>query len=263
MSPVDYDIQPLRVLYADNDTMNYVSREAGNMPVTFRGVYQMARPSESPDGTRVAVQGTKTAHPAEQAADPSELKIFVIDLQTDSATQISPDSATPAESPTWFNTSNKIAYSTFSPTDGVDIHIYDLDQGKETLVIENAGWHGLAVSKDDTKIFVPNSMRVYSTATGELLADLKDEASAGIALAGFTLLTTAGDSNSPFLDGDWSPDGTQLVFDVVEVEHSEPHTTIFTMNIDGTNIQAVAGPLDVNPDFSNNFNFSQSNPIWI
>jgi hypothetical protein len=263
MSPVDFSIRTTRAVYANNNEIFYVTPTGINQNVAFPGIYQMARPSLSPTGLRVAVQATRTPHGPEEAADPTELQIFVVDVAPDIVTQISPDEAVPHESPVWFNQSNKIAYSSFSERDGVDIHIYDLDQNKEVLTIQNAGWHGIAVSKDDTKIFVPNSMRIYSAVTGELLVDLKATVTAGLAAAEFPLASNIGDSGSPFLDGDWSPDGTQLVFDAIIVDHSEPHSVLFTMQADGTGITAITDRLEVNPDFSNNFNFSQVNPIWL
>lgn len=263
MSPVDFDISASKAVYADDDTLYIVSPDGRTSPVTVTGLYQMARPTLSHDGSRVAVQATRTAHAAGDAADPSELKIFVVDLADGSWEQISPDGTVPNESPTWFNQSNRLAYSSFSPTAGVDIHIYDLDKQREVLTIEDAGWHGLAVSKDDGRLLVPNSLKIYDTITGQQIADVNDSLSLGLLGLGYQVVADAGDADSPFLDGDFSPDDKELVVDVAILRQGETRSLIVTINLQTNFVKVAAGPLSVNPAFSNNFNFSQVNPLWL
>lgn len=263
MSPVDFDVQAQQAIYPNDSRLVIVAPDGTERSVTATGIYQIARPSLSPDGTRVAVQATATKHPDGQAANPSELKIFVVDLRTGSTQQVSSSGLVPNESPTWFNQSDRILYSTFSAAEGVDVHVYDLDLGKIVLTVQDIGWHGIAVSKDDQLFFVPNSMRTYSVSTGALVSDLKAKVTAGILALGFTLQTSVGDSGSPFLDGDWSLDGKQLVFDVAVIQDGRRGVVIFTVATDGTNVLSVSELIPVNPVFSNNLNYSQLNPIWL
>lgn len=106
-------------------------------------------------------------------------------------------------------------------------------------------------------------MSIYNLQTGVLVSNLLSTVSDGIILAGFQLQTGVGDSQSPFLDGDWSPDGKQLVFNVTVQKNGNKGVVIFTSNSDGSSIIAKTDLLSVNPSFSNNLNYSQTNPKWL
>ncbi len=262
MTPVSFDIRPDSAVYANDDTLYLVSPDGSKKTIKVPNLYQMARPAFSPDGKRVAVQATPISHPPGQTADPGELKIFVISLDTGTPVQISPPSNVPNESPTWFKQSNKVVYSSFSATVGVDLHVYDVDKSQEILLIPGAGWHGIAVSKDDRLLLVPNSMRVYNLQTGAMVSDLRSVISAGIVQTGWQLQTGVGDSKSPFWDGSWSPDGTQFVFDVAVQRNGQTGAVIFTTNADGSSVVVKTNLFSLNPAFSNNLNFSQLDPRW-
>lgn len=263
MSPVDFDIAAMKAVYPDNDRLFVLAPNGSRTTVTVDGLYQMARPTLSPDASRVAVQATTQIHPRGETADPTELEIFVVNLSDGTWQQISQSGVLPTESPTWFNTVNRIAYSSFSVEDGVDIHIYDLDVPGEVSLIQDAGWHGLAISKDDTKLLIPNSLEVRSLPDGRLLEKLESRVVAGLSHLAFVLALDAGDADSPFLDGDWSPNGTMIIFDVVVTESGTQRIAVVTATADGSDVTVVAGPLVANPEFSNNFNFSQLNPVWL
>ncbi len=266
LAPVDFDIRPDKLVYADNDTLMLVAPDGKETAVKVKGLYQMARPSFSPDGSMVAVQATDKPQAPEQAADPKKLGIYLITLGSGSVRLISnPDSGLPAESPVWFHTANKVAYSTFSSETGVDIHIYDVDARQEAMVIEDAGWLHLAITPDDKHVLNVATLKLYDLVSGELVGDLKQKAESALQKAGYNAETkTVGDLGSSFpLDGGFSPDGTSIVFDGA-VEKDGKHGSITAkMKRDGTGFEVLTDLHEINSDFSNGNNFSQVNVTWL
>jgi|GEM_PF-1208847 len=267
MSPVDFDILRDKAVYAQDTNLVVVMPNGSEQKSTIPGIYQMARPTLSPDGTKVAVQATATQHPEGQAADFRELGIYVVDLNTKAARLISKVDPTGGnEAPEWFHTSNKIAYSSFSPTNGIDLHIYNLDSGKEESVISSGGELHVSVSKDDKFILNSINMQIFDTASGQLVRNLKAQVITGLKAAGYQPDSQydGHDHRGSFpLDGDFSPDGAQIVFDGAVVKDGQRGIIICTINQDGSGFKVVRKLLPVNPDFSNNNNFSQINPIWL
>ena len=168
------------------------------------------------------------------------------------------------ESPEWFHTSNKIAYVSFSPQDGLMIHVYDADQKKEVLSIANAGGSQIAVSKDDKKILDPVRLKIYDARSGNVIADLKPNVLAGLNKSGYRISTQfPGQANlgAFALDGDFSKDGKHIVMDGAVTKNGVEQILMFTVSSDGLHF-TVLNTTNVDPSFSNNNNFSQLDPTW-
>lgn len=268
MLPVDFDISLDMAVYANDSALYFVSSEGNVTKITVNGLYAMARPSLSPDGTMVAVQATDQ-RPSGGSPDPQSLEIFIVDTDSGSViAQVSPsEDGLPAESPTWFHRSSRLAYSTFSADSGVDIHIVDVTDTsmmRETLTIQDAGWLHIAIAPDDSVLLVPVTMRIYDLTDGSLIADLKDETLAGLADSPYTRDTRfTGDLDNFPLDGSFSPDGQSIVFDGAVTQGDSTGMIISTIDRDGTNFHILSDFIPTNPTFSNNNNYSQLNPVWL
>ncbi len=151
--------------------------------VVARGIHSIARPSLSADCRYVAVQAL--AQPAMPGVA-EDLNIYVIDVQTGDVRRVG---SLPwnEESPRFFPTDHRLAYSSFSPTDGVNLHVYDLDRDQELAAFHDIGALQIAISPDGRQFIDPRRMRVYSVTTGEVQADLMERAVASLVAAGFEL----------------------------------------------------------------------------
>jgi hypothetical protein len=264
MAPVDFDLREDIVVYPNDDALVLVTADGRKRIVGVLGLYQMARPSLSSDGTMVAVQANERPDSERNPVRAEELEIYVVSLSNGSFINISNDPL-PSESPLWFNQSNRIAYGTFSVEEGVDIHIYDLEKKREVLVIQDTGWLHLAVSKDDTILLVPKTMKMYDTVLGLEIGELLYEVLAGLSTSGYQLDTVyPGDFGTSFpLDGDFSPDGQEIVFDGGVSRNGISGAVIGKIRVDGTEFSLLSDFIPVNPEFGGNNNFSQLNPVWL
>ena len=256
-SGAGFDIRSDAVVFTDNDKVFLVDPDGRERRITAEGIFQMVRPSLSPDGERVAVQAAESPG--------GDLNIYTVDLKTGKAARISFLSVN-EESPEWFPNQNKIAYTSFHPVEGLTLHVYDVDAGKEVLSIKDGGSIHLAVSPDGSLLFNPTLARLYDAATGKVVSDLKDKVLAGLEALGYKPDTRfpgqAGKGTFP-LDADFSPDGSHIVFDGA-VEHDGTYgLVIFRMTITGADVTPLTDIIEVDPSFSNNNNFSQLNPSWL
>jgi hypothetical protein len=252
-----FDIRPDAVVFTDTENVIIVGPDGRVRKVAVRGLYEIVRPSLSPDGKRIAVQAAESPG--------GDLNIYTVNLETGETERISFLSVN-EESPEWFPNQNKIAYTSFHPADGLTLHIYDLDLGMGILTIKGGGWIHLAVSQDANLIFNPTLGRVYDAATGNVVSDLKDKVLAGLEALGYTPDTRfpgqAGKGTFP-LDADFSPDGSHIVFDGA-VEHDGTYgVVIFRMTITGDDVTRLTDIIEVDPAQSNNNAFSQLNPSWL
>ena len=145
---------------------------------------------------------------------PVDLNIYSINLQDGQFQRVS-FLAVNEEAPEWFPNQNKIAYSSFSPS-GISLHIYDLDEQRETFLIPDAGGIHLAISSDGARILEPGRMKIHSALNGSELADLKPQVMSALPVGGDTPDTRyPGQANRGTfpLDGDFSTDGQFIVFD--------------------------------------------------
>jgi len=259
MPPGVFDIHNDQVVITDNmHTINIYKPDGQTSSVNVQDIYFIGRASLSPDGKRVAVQAS------ESSAQLDDLNIYIVNL-TDGKHQRISFIPFNEESPEWFNTSNKIAYVSFSPQDGfLVIHVYDADQKKEVLAIANAGGSQIAVSEDDKKILDPVRLKIYDAETGNIITDLKPNVVAGLNKSGYRISTKfPGQANlgTFALDGDFSKDGKHIVMDGAVTKNGVEQILMFTVSSDGLNF-TVLNTTNVDPSFSNNNNFSQLNPTW-
>ena len=201
-----FDIRPDAVVFTDSEGLILITPNGERRKFPVPGLDQIVRPSFSPDGKNVAVQALESSG--------ADLNVYVVNLETGDVERISFPSVN-EESPEGFPSENKIAYSSFSPSEGLNIHIYDLDAGREMLSFEEGAMH-LAISPDGSMILNPQLVRLYDAATGSLVSDLRTKVMAALNSLGYEPDTRfpgqAGRGAFP-LDADFSPDGSHIVFD--------------------------------------------------
>ena len=129
-----FDIRPEAFVFVGRDTVTLIDSDGGQRQISVQGIEQMARPSFSPDGKRVAVQARDTL------LGPEDLNIYIVDLETGEVERISFLNVN-EESPEWFPNDNRIAYSSFSPEEGLNIHIYDADAAQELRSFRDGAIH--------------------------------------------------------------------------------------------------------------------------
>jgi hypothetical protein len=259
MSPVGFDVRGDQVVFPYPAGLVVVDSSGRRREVPVPGLYGVVRPSLSPDGRRVAVQASST--PTKPATD---LDIFVLSLDDGSSQRIS-DLPWNEESPAWFPHSNRIAYSSFSPTDGVNLHVYDVDAGKETLLVKDGGALHVVVSPDEKQILDFWRLRAYDSTTGALVSDLRAVIEAALSASGY-----APDAAHPgqggrmtfVLDGAFSPDGKSLVLDGAVTRDGQSGSVLFTTPLTPVALTAVSAIIPLNYTFSNDNNFSQLYPTW-
>lgn len=260
MSPVGYDIRPDKVVYCADNTCTVASPDGSKKQITLAGLYGVARPSFSSDGNKIAVQASATAGPPF-----TDLNIYVADIATGKYERVG-DLSWNEESPRFFHKSNKLAYSSFSPTDGVNIHIYDLDSKKKTAVFKNQGNLQIAISQDDTYILNPFKLQIYNAQSGATIADLKTKVVQALTAAGYGLDSVnngaQGQGSFP-LDGSFSPDGKHLVLEGAITKNGSTGSIIFQIDIKGNDFKVLEELMQTNSAFTNNNNFSQINPVWL
>ena len=226
-----------------------------------QGLRQVVRPSLSPDGKRVAVQGAD----ANDRANPPDLNIYIVDLASGSAKRIG-NLPWNEESPEWVPGTEYVVYSSFSAADGVNLHIFDVAAERELLTVHDAGAIHLAISADGRRLLDPGRALIYEIANPAQPIDLRVRLREGIRAAGYELDTRfPGQANRGTfpLDGDFSPDGRSLVFDGAVKQGDRYGVVLFTVDIDGGNLKVLSDLISVDPARSNNHNFSQLTPTWL
>lgn len=262
LPPGGFDLSERTLVHAEPGGKLVLTAASGKRStLAVPDLRHLARPSLAPDGTRVVVQATQ-GEPED--APPANLDIFIVDIATGKATRIAGE-AYNEESPEWFPDGTRIAYSSFSPTEGVDLHVHDL-ANKTTSTFDDAGAIHLAIFPDGTRILEPGRARILDAATGAIVADLREKVVAAAADAGWRLderYRGQADRGTFPLDGDVSPDGTRLVFDGAVERGGVYGVLLFTVNSDGSGFRAIAGPFPVDPNATNGLNYSETNPAWL
>ena len=259
MSPPGFDVRAGVLVFPYPQGLVVVDATLQRRQVPTPGIYETARPSLSPDGHRAVLQASETP-----AVPPPSLDIFVVSLDDGTSRKIS-NLPYNQESPRWFPRSNRIAYSSFSPTDGVNLHVYDLDLAKETLFIHDGGALQIAISPDEKTILDFWRLRAYDVATGAVVGDLRASLEAALPATGYAADTAhpgMGGRLSFVLDGSFSADGASLVIDGAVTRGADSGSVLFTTPLAQIALTAVTPIVALNYSFSNQNNFSQLNPTW-
>lgn len=264
LRPNGYDLTPVTAVSTDSQsTLILLDASGRTTQVVVSGLFHMGRPTLSGTG-KVAVQANEDAGPIGSNQAGADFNIYVVDLVDGSHKRISPLDVN-EESPEWIPGTTLVAYSSFDPERGIDLHLHDTATATETVVPGAGGLH-LAASDDGTTLLEAKRLRIIDRATGTVKADLLDEALAGLRQAGYEpdpVHDGMQHQGSFPLDGDFSLDGSQIVFDGAVVGSKGAGILVMTMGIDGSGFKVVAGPLSVDPARSNNHNYSQLNPKWL
>jgi hypothetical protein len=278
-----------RLVWASGSDVHIVSPAGSVRIVHVQGLYAIGRPSLSPDGTTIAVQATET--PVQASTPPQFLTVYVIKLADGTWTQLVPPSSNPRtgnELPEWDPAGGAIAdqgigdYGLPADGGGCDIFkIVDATTRAERLTIRNDGTTGcyrpargvldgprfhISFTRDGRKLLSVGQMRTYDTSTGALLSDIHDKVLAALSAAGYQpdgRFPGQGGGGTFPLDGSFSPDGKAIVFDGAVQKDGSFGVLLMRINADGSGFKILAGPLTVNPQFSNNHNYSQLNPYWL
>ncbi len=255
-----FDIRDDTLVYTNNVDSIFIVQNGNETQIKVEGLYFITRPSLSPDLHYVVVQASLLS----QLESGKGLEIFIVDLSSGTFEKIS-SSEFNSESPEWFSTSDTIAYTTFSPEEGLDIHLYDFNDKKESLLIDDAGWIHLAVSQDDRLILNPSSLRIYNASDGTLISDIKEKVLSALLNKGYNLdyrfPGQAGMGTFP-LDASFSPDGTEIVFDGAVEKDGRYGIVLFTIDIDGNSLKEISELIEITPEFSNDNSYSQLTPLW-
>jgi len=264
MAPVGWDICVDQIVFPTPEGLMLATAAGESRLVGVEGLFRMARPSFSPDCRRVAVQASGTPNDAPGAED---LNIYVIDLETAGAVRIG-NLPWNEESPRFFPVGSRLAYSSFSPEDGVNLHVYDFDQNQEVLLARDIGALQIAISPNGDRLIDPRKMRLYDAATGALVIDLLTALVDTLPAAGFALDERF--KNEPGtpdrgvypLDAAFSPDGSAIVLDWALRRGSEYGNVLMRLSLEARQLSLLTDLIPTNAEFTNHNNFSQLNPVW-
>jgi len=252
------------------------------------GLYELTRPSFSPDATHVAIQATETLTPS--SGIPQYFSIYIIELTTGKWTRLVPLSSNPYtgnELPEWFPSGDRIAHQGIElvDQDGEQtscqiIRVYDVKSALPVLTIRRNGTTGcyqpingiqdgsrfhFAVSEDSSRLLIVGEMQIYDANTGSLISDIHQKVMDALSAAGYkpdARFPGQGGGGTFPLDGTFSSDSTSIVFDGAVQKDGSYGVLLMQVNTDGTGFTILKGPIKVTPEFSNNHNYSQVNPNW-
>ena len=264
LQPFGWDMCGDVVVSPADNGLAFSSAAGARRALVVDGIYRIGRPSFSPDCRRVAVQASATPGIVGGVED---LNIYVIDAETGAAERVGILNWN-EESPRFFPVGNRLAYSSFSPEDGINLHVYGFDENREVLLVRGIGALQIAISPDGGRIIDPRKMRIYDAATGAVLLDLLAPLLAVLPATGFTLDDRFRDDVGPPnrglypLDAAFSPDGTELVLDWALRQGDRVGDVLMRLSIDARQLRVLTDLIPTNAQFTNRNNFSQLTPLW-
>lgn len=288
-----FDVSADQVVWVGGGGTDFVvARPDGTTQrTTIKGLSGMGRPSLSPDGQRVIVQGTDvvvapggTPPPLGPNGNPLN-SVYLVDLASGTWRRVgaAPTSSplVQSEYPVFFPSGDRVAYWV-SENNCLVIKIHDATTLAELLTIRGySGTSGCyqptrgvldgvrfhtAISRDSSRIVVSGQLAVYDAKTGALVADVHQAALDGLAAAGYRP-----DSRFPGqakagtfpLAATFSPDGRQLAFDGAVEKDGTYGVILCRIDLDGGGFTILRPPVPVPaPQFTNNLNFSPLSPQW-
>lgn len=274
LPPNGFDLTPQWAAATDSQSTILLIGPAGEgRRIEARGLHHIGRPSLDAEATHAAVQANEDAGSIDPSVPGADFNVYVVQLVDSCAAckgtkgSWSKLGGLPVneESPEWVPGTRLVAYSSFDPAQGIDIHVHDATDGREVARFPGIGGLHLAASADGRRLLEARSLRIYDAATGALEHDLRDEALAGLRAAGYDVdaVHDGMDGAGSFpLDGAFSPDGSEIVFDGA-VTGKGTGLLVMRIRTDGTGFQVVAGPVPADPARSNDHNYSQLNPKWL
>ncbi len=271
----------------DNTGLILYGADRTQRQVPVRGIYGLGRPSLSPDAKFAVVQATETPI-SPTAPMPKFLADYAIELATGAYRRLTDlpkqEFAEGRELPRWFPSGDRILYQTNvfpngAGSPGCDvIRIVDASSAAILLTLNDRGPSGCFVPKlgggarfhaevslDSSLLLIPGQMQIYDAKTLQLLGDIRAQALAGLAAAGYKLDTRfpgQGNAGTFPLDGTISPDKKTIVFDGAVEKDGTFGVLLCKINVDGTGFTVLRPPVPVEPKFSNNHNYSQVLPHW-
>ena len=264
MAPVGWDMCRDLVVFPTPAGLELVTATGAQHTIVPQGLYRYVRPSFSPDCRYAAVQASATP---DIVGGVEDLNIYVVDLGTGAVRRIGTLPYN-EESPRFFPVGNKLAYSSFSPTEGVNLHVYDFDVDGEVLLAPGAGALQIAIAPDGSRIFDPRTMRMYDAVTGAVSMDLLASIAAALPAAGFDVDTRFRDEpGTPNrgmypLDASFSSDGLEIILDWAVRRGPTFGNILVRLTLATRQMTVVSDLVPTNPEFTNHNNFSQLNPVW-
>jgi hypothetical protein len=232
-----FDVSRDALVYAENGDFGsrlVLASPDGKMrrTVALPGVFQAAGAALSPDGATAAFSGRLEANRSRT----EDLDVFLVATAGNGTAvprRIS-SAAASEDSPRWLPLGRSVAYVVHGATAG--IRVVNAETGREELNVAVPGAAGLAVSKDGARLLVPSAARIYDAATGSLQADLLGKVLAALRDQGFT-------PDGVLLGGDFSPDGTELVFDALVAKDGARGDLLFRVGAEGTGLTPFGEPM--------------------
>ena len=264
MAPVGWDLCGDTVVFPADNGLNFATADGQRRMLPVDGIFRIARPNFSPDCARVAVQASATPGIVGGVED---LNIYVIEVATGAVGRVG-DLPWNEESPRFFPVGNRLAYSSFSPTDGINLHVYDFDQNRKVLLARDIGALQIAIAPNGDRIVDPRKMRIYDATSGAVVLDLLAPLLSVLPSTGFALDERFKDDPGPPnrgmypLDAAFSPDGTELVLDWALRQGDQYGSVLMRLSIEARQLRVLTGLIPTNPQFTNRNNFSQLNPLW-
>jgi hypothetical protein len=279
LNGIGFDLNAHTLVSTDNEsTLTFTSPTGKTHALVLKGLYGVVRPSLSPDGQFVAVQATDI--PVSPQAAPEFFTVYRVNVTTGDWIQLAKPNTNPMtgnELPEWFPDGQRLSHWGIE-SDCHVLRILDLAGKTPAVTIRNGGPTGcfqptsqsgprfhMTVSADSQKLLSAGQLQVFNTQTGALLSDIRTQAITALTGAGYAIDTRyegqGGGGTCP-LDATFSPDASEIVFDGAVSKNGTYGVILCSIRADCTGFQVLKGPIAVNPEFSNDHNFSQLTPTW-